>query len=72
MNQSFKPWGQYLQTIKNFYNYYENKYDNTSSTVKTLFVFGNDLFFMQLAKKNDNLVFLVGHSVRFHLKPDKY
>ena len=39
------------EQLNNLYKYYENKYDSVSLSTITPSVFGNDSFYMQLAKR---------------------
>ena len=50
MNQPSKPEGKIYEQLNNLYKYYENKYGNVSSSTITSSTFGNDPFFIQLAK----------------------
>ena len=50
MNQPPKPEGLVYEQLSTIYKYYESKYGSASSSTTTSFTFGNDLFFMQLAK----------------------
>ena len=50
MNQPSKPKGKIYKQLNNLYKYYENKYGSASSSTITPSTFGNDSFFMQLAK----------------------
>ena len=50
MNQPFKPEGKIYEQLNNLYKYYENKYGSVSSSTITPSTFGNDSFFIQLAK----------------------
>ena len=48
INNSTSPY-RFVQ-LNNLHKYYENKYGSVSSSTITAFAFGNDSFFMQLAK----------------------
>ena len=50
MNQPSKPKCKIYEQLNNLYKYYENKYGSASSSTITPSTFGNDSFFMQLAK----------------------
>ena len=50
MNQPPKPEGLVYEQLSTIYKYYESKYGSASSSTTTSFTFGNDPFFMQLAK----------------------
>ena len=50
MNQPSEPDGKIYEQLNNLYKYYENKYGNVSSSTITPSTFGNDPFFIQLAK----------------------
>ena len=50
MNQPPKPEGLVYEQLSTIYEYYESKYGSASSSTTTSFTFGNDPFFMQLAK----------------------
>ena len=50
MNQPSEPEGKIYEQLNNLYKYYENKYGNVSSSTIISSTFGNDPFFIQLAK----------------------
>ena len=50
MNQPFELEGNIYEQLNNLYKYYKNKYGNVSSSTITSSTFGNDPFFIQLAK----------------------
>ena len=50
VNQPSKPEGKIYEQLNNLYKYYENKNGNVSSSTITPSTFGNDPFFIQLAK----------------------
>ena len=50
MNQPSEPDGKIYEQLNNLYKYYENKYGNVSSSTIISSTFGNDPFFIQLAK----------------------
>ena len=50
MNQPSEPDGKRYEQLNNLYKYYENKYGSVSSSTITPSTFGNDPFFIQLAK----------------------
>ena len=50
MNQPFELEGKIYQQLNNLYKYYENKYGSVSSSTTNSSTFGNDSFFIQLAK----------------------
>ena len=50
MNQPSEPEGKKYEQLNNLYKYYENKYGNDSSSTIISSTFGNDPFFIQLAK----------------------
>ena len=50
MNQPSEPEGKIYEQLNNLYKYYENKYGSASSSTITPSTFGNDSFFIQLAK----------------------
>ena len=55
MNQPSKPKGKIYKQLNNLYKYYENKYGSASSSTITPSAFGNDSFFMQLAKEKQQV-----------------
>ena len=63
MNQPSEPEGEIYEQLNNLYKYYENKYGNVSSSTITSSTFGNDPFFIQLAKGKRQ----VGHSSKCDL-----
>ena len=63
MNQPHEPEGHIYEQLNNLYKYYQNKYDSASSNVTTSSTFGNDPFFMQLAKGKRQ----IGPSSRYDL-----
>ena len=63
MNQPSEPEGEIYEQLNNLYKYYENKYDNVSLSTITPSTFGNDSFFIQLAKGKRQ----VGHSSKCDL-----
>ena len=50
MNQQSKPKGKIYKQLNNLYKCYENKYGSVSSITVSSSAFGNDPFFIQLAK----------------------
>ena len=48
---TIKPKCKMYEQLNNLYKYYENKYDSVSLSTITPSVFGNDSFYMQLAKR---------------------
>ena len=50
MNQPFKLDGKIYKQLNNVDKYYENKYGSVSSSTINSSTFGNDSFFIQLAK----------------------
>ena len=50
MNQPSEPKGKIYEQLNNLYKYYENTYGSASSSTITPSTFGNDSFFIQLAK----------------------
>ena len=51
MNQPSELEGKKYEQLNNLYKYYENKYGSVSSRTITPSTFGNDPFFIQLAKE---------------------
>ena len=51
MYQPSEPEGKIYKQLNNLYKYYENKYGSASSSTTIPSTFGNDSFFMQLAKE---------------------
>ena len=63
MNQPSEPDGKIYEQLNNLYKYYENKYGNVSSSTIISSTFGNDPFFIQLAKGKRE----IGPSSRYDL-----
>ena len=57
MNQPSELDGNIYEQLNNLYKYYENKYGNVFSSTIISSTFGNDPFFIQLAKGKRQVVF---------------